>query len=29
MGGHLWNSSYFVTTVSEHTESQIVDYIRS
>ncbi len=28
-GGHLWNPSYFVTTVSENTEEQIRDYIRS
>ena len=28
-GGHLWNPSYFVATVSENTEEQIRDYIRS
>ena len=28
-GGHLWNHSYFVATVSENTEEQIRDYIRS
>lgn len=28
-GGHLWNPSYFVATVSENTEEQIKDYIRS
>lgn len=28
-GGHLWNPSYFVATVSENTESQIKEYIRS
>lgn len=28
-GGHLWNSSYFVATVSENTEEQIKDYIQS
>ena len=27
-GGHLWNPSYFVATVSEHTEQQIRQYIR-
>lgn len=27
-GGHLWNPSYFVATVSEHTEAQIKDYIK-
>ena len=26
-GGHLWNPSYFVATVSENTKSQIKDYI--
>ena len=26
-GGHLWNPSYFVATVSESTEEQIIDYI--
>lgn len=28
-GGHLWNPSYFVATVSEHTEEQIRNYIHS
>lgn len=28
-GGHLWNPSYFVSTVSENTESQIKKYIES
>lgn len=28
-GGHLWNPSYFVATVSENTEQQIKDYINS
>ena len=28
-GGHLWNPSYFVSTVSEHSETQIKEYIRS
>ena len=28
-GGHLWNPSYFVATVSEHTESQIREYIQN
>jgi len=26
-GGHLWNPSYFIATVSENTKSQIADYI--
>lgn len=26
-GGHLWNPSYFVATVNERTEQQIMDYI--
>jgi len=26
-GGHLWNPSYFVATVSEHTHAQIQKYI--
>jgi putative transposase len=26
-GGHLWNPSYFVATVSENTEEQIKEYI--
>jgi len=28
-GGHLWNPSYFVATVSENSELQIVEYIKS
>ena len=28
-GGHLWNPSYFVATVSDHTEEQIRSYIKS
>ena len=28
-GGHLWNSSYFIATVSENTESQIQKYIQN
>lgn len=28
-GGHLWNPSYFVATVSENTEQQIRNYIKS
>lgn len=28
-GGHLWNPSYFVATVSEHTEEQIRTYIKN
>ena len=28
-GGHLWNPSYFVATVSENTETQIREYINS
>lgn len=28
-GGHLWNPSYFVATVSENTEEQIINYINS
>lgn len=28
-GGHLWNPSYFVTTVSENTEAQVRAYIQS
>lgn len=27
-GGHLWNPSYFIATVSESTESQIREYIQ-
>lgn len=26
--GHLWNPSYFITTVSENTEEQIREYIQ-
>ena len=28
-GGHLWNPSYFIATVSENTEEQIRNYIKS
>jgi len=28
-GRHIWNPSYFIATVSENTESQIREYIRS
>ena len=28
-GGHLWNPSYFVATVSENTEEEIRKYIQS
>jgi putative transposase len=28
-GGHLWNPSYFVATVSENTEAQIKRYIEN
>lgn len=28
-GGHLWNPSYFAATVSENTEEQIREYIKS
>ncbi len=28
-GGHLWNPSYFVATVSESTKEQIRNYIQS
>ena len=28
-GGHLWNPSYFVATVSENTEEQIRKYINN
>lgn len=28
-GGHLWNPSYFICTVSENTEEQIINYIKS
>lgn len=27
LGGHLWNPSYFVATVSENTEAQIREYV--
>ena len=27
-GGHLWNPSYFIATVSENTEEQIINYIK-
>jgi putative transposase len=27
-GGHLWNPSYFIATVSENTEEQIRKYIQ-
>jgi len=27
-GGHLWNPSYFIATVSENTEEQIIKYIQ-
>lgn len=27
-GGHLWNPSYFIATVSENTEEQIREYIQ-
>lgn len=27
--GHLWNPSYFIATVSENTEEQIKNYIKS
>ena len=27
--GHLWNPSYYIATVSENTEEQIREYIRS
>lgn len=29
LGGHLWNPSYFVATVSENTEEQIIEYIQN
>ena len=29
LGGHIWSPSYFIATVSENTESQIREYIRS
>ena len=28
-GGHLWNPSYYIATVSENTEEQIRNYIQS
>lgn len=28
-GGHLWNPSYFVATVSDNTRAQIQEYIAS
>ena len=28
-GGHLWNPSYFIATVSENTESQVKRYIEN
>lgn len=28
-GGHLWNPSYFIATVSENTEEQIRSYIKN
>jgi putative transposase len=28
-GGHLWNPSYFIATVSENTEEQVRRYIQS
>jgi putative transposase len=28
-GGHLWNPSYFIATVSKNTEEQIRKYIQS
>ena len=28
-GGHLWNPSYFVSTVSENTRGQVMQYIQS
>ena len=28
-GGHLWNPSYFIATVSENTEEQVRQYIQS
>lgn len=28
-GGHMWNPSYFVATVSDNTEAQILQYINS
>ncbi|MEE1305375.1 MAG: transposase, partial [Agathobacter sp.] len=28
-GGHLWNPSYFVATVSDRSLKQVTDYINS
>ena len=28
-GGHLWNPSYFISTVSDNTEEQVRKYIQS
>jgi putative transposase len=28
-GGHMWNPSYFIATVSENTEEQVREYIQS
>ena len=28
-GGHIWNPSYFIATVSENTEQQIKQYIKN
>ena len=28
-GEHLWNPSYFIATVSENTEEQIINYIKT
>ncbi len=28
-GGHLWNPSYFIATVSEHTAEQVREYIQN
>jgi REP-associated tyrosine transposase len=28
-GGHLWNPSYFIATVSENTRKQVEEYIES
>lgn len=28
-GGHLWNPSYYIATISENTEAQIKKYIQS
>jgi len=29
MGGHLWNPTYFVSTISENTEAQVRKYIET